>query len=1151
MTLLLALVLVVGSVGVLLGSAKPAGADTVFQTGQVFASVGNSTVNVYDPSSGNLLDSLVDNTDEPYTVDTAFNSQGDIFVADDVNGDISEFAPDGTPLPTFATGLSNPISMVFDNQGNMYVGQQTTPYIAEFAPDGTRLADIGPLQTELYGDDWIDLAADECTFYYTTEGTDILTYNKCTNTQGPNFNKVAFPSVDPTTGLSVNAFELKILADGDVLVADSNAVLLLDPNGNVIQTYPCSALPNCSGQLFALSVDPSGTSFWTADSASGAIYQINIATGALMQTIQTHEGLLFGLSVLGNLEVATPSQTTTTVPSALNIQPVTGNFSTPTPVSAVLTNPDTSAPIVNEPVTFTLNGNSSEACTADTDVTGTATCDITASEPSSSYTLTASFPGDTTTSEPIGSVSTSSTFTVTPDTSSLIYTGATTGVNGQPITLMGTLTTDAPSPGTPLPSKVVTFTVGSGSTAQSCNSVTDPNGDVSCTIPSLDQPQTSVTITSSFAGDVYDTQSTVPTRATVTEPTVLTVNSATSAYSNSTMVSAVLTDANTNAPIANEPVTLTLNGAETCTTSTNATGTASCPITPGEAGGTYTLSGTFGGDTTLPLQLTSSSGSAPVVVTLEGTALTYTGGTTAQNGQSLTVSGVLTSDEGNTSLWNQPVTFTLGSGSSTQTCTGTTTSTGSASCTIAVSGQPQGPIPVTDTFGGNAYYQQASASSTVNLPEGTTLTVSPGTGTYNGSSMLTGTLMNTDTNQPVPNASVTLKLNGSQTCTAATNASGVASCPVTATEPPGTYSLTGTFGGITSTTPVLLSSSGSSTFVESKAPSTLTYTGSTSTTSGQAPNLSATLTTAGGTPLSGQTVTFTVGTGSGAQHCSATTNTSGSASCNICSYNQSTSPLPVTVTYGGNTDYSSSTTSESVTVITPTTLSVSATTATYGQPVSLTGTLTNSVTGQGISGQTITLTLNATQTCTVATGSNGKGSCNVTPTEASGTYPVTGSFAGNTATSPQLAASNGSNKVVVNGAPTSIAYTGATSVTNGQSLTLSATLTSNGTALGNQPVTLALGTAQSEQSCTATTNSSGSASCTIESVNQVTGTVTVTVSYAGNTTYAASSSSASVKVSSCGGGGSGGSGGSGGCGGGGCGGGYCEPPPVGGGRSCC
>ena len=95
------------------------------------------------------------------------------------------------------------------------------------------------------------------------------------------------------------------------------------------------------------------------------------------------------------------------------------------------------------------------------------------------------------------------------------------------------------------------------------------------------------------------------------------------------------------------------------------------------------------------------------------------------------------------------MTFTLGSGSAAQTCTGTTTSTGSASCTIAVAGQPQGPIPVTDTFGGNAYYQQASASSTVNLPEGTTLTVSPGSGTYNGSTTLTGTLVNTYTNQPV------------------------------------------------------------------------------------------------------------------------------------------------------------------------------------------------------------------------------------------------------------------------------------------------------------------------------------------------------------------------------------------------------------------
>ena len=118
------------------------------------------------------------------------------------------------------------------------------------------------------------------------------------------------------------------------------------------------------------------------------------------------------------------------------------------------------------------------------------------------------------------------------------------------------------------------------------------------------------------------------------------------------------------------------------------------------------------------MQLTGSNGSANFVVTLEETALTYTGGTVAQNGQPLTVSGVLTTDNASVGVAGRTVTFTLGSGSSAQTCTGTTSSTGAASCVINVSGQPQGPIPVTDTFAGDAYYQSASAGATVNLPEG-------------------------------------------------------------------------------------------------------------------------------------------------------------------------------------------------------------------------------------------------------------------------------------------------------------------------------------------------------------------------------------------------------------------------------------------------
>ena len=65
------------------------------------------------------------------------------------------------------------------------------------------------------------------------------------------------------------------------------------------------------------------------------------------------------------------------------------------------------------------------------------------------------------------------------------------------------------------------------------------------------------------------------------------------------------------------------------------------------------------------------------------------------------------------------------------------------------------------------------------------------------------------TGAPIPGEQVTLKLNGTQTCTATTNASGVATCSITPNEPAGTYTLTASFGGDTTKAPQLLASSGS------------------------------------------------------------------------------------------------------------------------------------------------------------------------------------------------------------------------------------------------------------------------------------------------------------------------------------------------------
>jgi hypothetical protein len=1100
--------MMLAAVTLVISPGNAARASTAFQSGEVFASQGSSTVHVYD-TSGNPVSTLVDGSNELYTAGSVFDSNNNLYVADDLSGNVSEFSPSGTPMGQFATGLSNPISLVFDSSGNLYVGQQSTPYIAEFSPSGQRLADIGPLSTQLYGTDWIDLSSDQCTFYYTTEGTDIMRYNKCTNTPLPNFNQVSF------TGYG--AFELRILANGDVLVADSSDVFLLDQAGNVIQDYSCSSLPGCEGGLFAVSVAPGGTSFWTGDAFSGYIWQVDLGTGNVLQTINAHTGSLFGLSVDGQLMAATSPTVTVSAPSTLSTPTVSGNFSSPTPVSAVLTDSATDAPISGEQVTFTLNG--SETCTATTDSTGTATCVITPNEPAQSYTLTASFSGDNSTSTPVGSTSSAGTFTVTPDTTSLTYTGPTAIVNGQPVTLSGTLTTDNPAPGTPLYNQVVAFNLGS----QTCNGTTDFNGNATCTINPVGQPVSNDTVTTTYGGSSYESPSSTSTPVLVTEPTTLTVHAATGDYADATTVSGVLTDTLSGHPISGETVALRLHGNETCTATTDATGTASCSITPGEPAATYPLTGSFAGDANQPLQLMSSNGSSSFVVTLEETALTYTGPTIAQNGYPLTVSGVLTTDDPGlgTPIAGRAVSFQLGTGVSAQTCNAVTDATGTAACTIASISQAPGPIPMTDTFAGDPYYQTASASSTVNLPEGTHLTVTPTTGIYNGSTPISGTLTNTYTNQPVPGQPVTFSVNGTQSCTATTNAQGVATCDVTPTEPTGTYSLTESFGGSTTSTPQLLSTSSSTTFTVTPAPTNVTYTGPTTLTNGQPVILSGTLTTnepTSGTDVAGETVTFTIGSGSSAQSCTGTTNASGSASCTVAKVNQTTGTVPVTTTFAGdNTYYQGSSTSTTAAVQSPTTLTVSATTGQYGGPTTVTGTLTDTTTGHPIAGQTVTLTLNGTQSCTATTNANGVASCSITPNEPAGSYTLSGSYGGNPSntTGPALLPSNGSNTFVVTKAPTTVTNTSPTIVVDGMPVTLTGTVsTAGGSGPGGLPVTLTLGSGSTAQSCTGIASATGAVSCTITNPNQTAGTVPVTVTFGGNSYYQSSSTSATETTAS-------------------------------------
>lgn len=170
------------------------------------------------------------------------------------------------------------------------------------------------------------------------------------------------------------------------------------------------------------------------------------------------------------------------------------NFNDPATVAATLT--DNLGPVSGQPVMFTLNG--TETCTGTTNSSGAASCSLTPGEAAGSYTLTASFGGNAT---DFGS-SASASFTVTHEETTVTYTGPTKAANGAPLTLSGVLREDGT---TPIAGRTVTFTLGSGGSAQSCAGTTDASGSASCTIASVSQPATatSVPVLAAFAGDAY------------------------------------------------------------------------------------------------------------------------------------------------------------------------------------------------------------------------------------------------------------------------------------------------------------------------------------------------------------------------------------------------------------------------------------------------------------------------------------------------------------------------------------------------------------------------------------------------------------------------------------------------------------------------
>lgn len=300
------------ALGLLVLGAQPASANHIpYVIGDVFAGVGDGKIDRYSPL-GVFIEQLDTTSGSAEQTGMCFDGNTPTATLRSTNftdNSMTRFNNSGGVMthPWGGPFNEHPESCVVNAMSQVYVGQADgSRDILKFDASGNQVASYD-VATENRGSDWIDLAADQCTMFYTSEGEFVKRYDVCNDVQLPDFNAVALPTSP--------CFALRIRMNGEVLVACSDAAHRLSPAGTVMQSYPKSALVTPDAQvgepsfLFALNLDPDGNSFWTAGYTTGNIYRINIATGAQITTFNAPVFItLAGLAIFGEPTVGLPQE---------------------------------------------------------------------------------------------------------------------------------------------------------------------------------------------------------------------------------------------------------------------------------------------------------------------------------------------------------------------------------------------------------------------------------------------------------------------------------------------------------------------------------------------------------------------------------------------------------------------------------------------------------------------------------------------------------------------------------------------------------------------------------------------------------------------------------------------------------------------------
>jgi Bacterial Ig-like domain (group 3) len=485
--------------------------------------------------------------------------------------------------------------------------------------------------------------------------------------------------------------------------------------------------------------------------------------------------------------------TVTKAPTTLTYSgDIAGIYHDSATLSGTLTETHTGAAISGRTVTFavTPDGQSNQSCSTTTDSSGFASCTVTLTNDPTPGTVTASFAEDAF----YLASGASTAFTINKAPTTVAYTGDTSGDYHDSAALKVHLE-EHDNPGTAIQGRSVTLSIGS----QSCLAgPTDASGNASCGIVLAQVPGT-YAITASFDGS-SDTDYTSSTDATQSftinkAPTALTyTGDLNQDWNDTTTLSATLVEAHhTGTAISGEAVTFTVsNGTswQTCQGGpTDANGVASCSFVLTLAPGPYTVTASFDGTT--DTYYTSSTVATAYTVNREESVVVYTGATTGDYSDHVTLKGVLTADTvGGTPLSGRQLTFTLGS----KSCNATTNSSGVASCSLMI-GDVAGSYQVVASFGGDTYYASTNGSANFTItPEEDSLSYTGPTSGKKGSQVTLSAYLSSD-DGAIAGRSITFTI-GTQSCVGTTNSSGVASCSLTLTQNAGSnYTVNAKFAG--------------------------------------------------------------------------------------------------------------------------------------------------------------------------------------------------------------------------------------------------------------------------------------------------------------------------------------------------------------------